>query len=182
MTPNASQERELPRRTYTSWTVRLIAAVIDLIPVAIGWNMWENTLITSSAMECFTTGNGGRVCTSTGPPGGQLIVGLLVALTAAYLVWNFSYRQGATGSSLGKSVMRFQVVDANTWRPVGFGASFLRQLVHLTDAAPCFIGFLFPLWSARRQTVADKLMGTVCVPRPRGRPSGTRSRRSVPLR
>ncbi|REO10986.1 RDD family protein, partial [Mycobacterium tuberculosis] len=28
----------------------------------------------------------------------------------------------------------------------------------------CFVGFLFPLWDAKRQTLADKIMTTVCVP------------------
>jgi hypothetical protein len=61
--------------------------------------------------------------------------------------------------------MKFRVVDGKTWRPIGFAASMLRQAVHLVDAIICFVGFLFPLWDAKRQTLADKLMNTVCVPR-----------------
>jgi len=26
------------------------------------------------------------------------------------------------------------------------------------------IGYLFPLWDAKRQTIADKIMTTVCLP------------------
>ena len=29
----------------------------------------------------------------------------------AYVVWNFGYRQGMTGSSVGKSIMKFKVVS-----------------------------------------------------------------------
>lgn len=165
MTWNAPPAPELPRRAYTSWIARVVASVLDLLPVAVAWGLWQNAEITSTAMECVTSDNGGRVCTSTGSPTGPITLALIVVLATGYLLWNFGYRQGVTGSSLGKSVMRFQVVDGKTWRPVGFGASFLRQVVHLADAALCFVGFLFPLWDARRQTLADKLMGTVCVPR-----------------
>ena len=28
----------------------------------------------------------------------------------------------------------------------------------------CYIGYLFPLWDAKRQTLADKIMTTVCLP------------------
>ncbi|COY49143.1 proline-rich antigen pra [Mycobacterium tuberculosis] len=42
--------------------------------------------------------------------------------------------------------------------------SVVRQLAHFIDAIICFVGFLFPLWDAKRQTLADKIMTTVCVP------------------
>jgi len=31
------------------------------------------------------------------------------------------------------------------------------------DALPCMIGYLFPLWDARRQTFSDKIMNTVVL-------------------
>jgi hypothetical protein len=40
----------------------------------------------------------------------------------------------------------------------------VRQLAHIIDGAICYIGYLFPLWDAKRQTIADKIMGTICVP------------------
>jgi hypothetical protein len=40
----------------------------------------------------------------------------------------------------------------------------VRQLAHIVDAIICYIGFLFPLWDNKRQTLADKIMTTVCVP------------------
>ena len=46
----------------------------------------------------------------------------------------------------------------------GLGTWHYWWQAHLIDAAVCFLGFLFPLWDARRQTLADKLVGTVCVP------------------
>jgi uncharacterized RDD family membrane protein YckC len=85
-----------------------------------------------------------------------------------YLIWNYGYRQGTTGSSLGKSVMKFKVVSEVTGQPIGFGMSVVRFLAHFVDAVICFIGFLFPLWDDKRQTLADKIMTTVCLPIPLG--------------
>lgn len=42
--------------------------------------------------------------------------------------------------------------------------SIVRQLAHVLDTLICYLGYLFPLWDAKRQTFADKLMSTVCVP------------------
>jgi uncharacterized RDD family membrane protein YckC len=158
-------DTRLPRAAYTAWRIRSVAALFDVIPVGLGWGVWELVAVTSVAIDCVTYPNGGVVCTSTRSPESVVVAALMVVVTVGYLGWNFGYRQGATGSSIGKSVMRFQVVDGRTWRPIGFTASVLRQFVHLVDAVVCFVGFLVPLWDARRQTLADKLMNTVCVPR-----------------
>ena len=93
----------------------------------------------------------------------------IVALTAlllmaVYFFWNFCYRQGKTGQSIGKSVLKFKVISEKTWQPIGFWRSFLRQIAHYVDQLICYIGYLFPLWDDKRQTIADKIMSTVCVP------------------
>jgi uncharacterized RDD family membrane protein YckC len=77
--------------------------------------------------------------------------------------WNRWFRQGRTGRSLGKSAAHTLLVDATTGLPVGVGRAFLRDLAHILDALPLFLGFLWPLWDAQRQTFADKIVGTVVV-------------------
>ena len=46
--------------------------------------------------------------------------------------------------------------------------SLLREFGYLLLLAACgllwFVAVLYPLWDAKRQTVADKIMSTVCVP------------------
>jgi RDD family len=42
--------------------------------------------------------------------------------------------------------------------------SLVRQIAHYVDQLICYIGYLFPLWDDKRQTIADRLMSTVCVP------------------
>ena len=48
---------------------------------------------------------------------------------------------------------------------IGGGLSFARQIVHIVDGFPCMLGYLWPLWDAKKQTFADKIMGTVVVKR-----------------
>ena len=85
-------------------------------------------------------------------------------LLAAYFFWNFCYRQGKTGQSIGKSMLKFMVISEKTGQPIGFWRSFLRQIAHYVDQVICYIGYLLPLWDGKRQTIADKIMSTVCVP------------------
>ena len=53
----------------------------------------------------------------------------------AYWIWNWGYRQGTTGSSIGKSVMKFKVISEKTGQPIGFGMSIVRQIAHIVDSA-----------------------------------------------
>jgi Mce-associated membrane protein len=68
-----------------------------------------------------------------------------------------------TGWSLGRGVFSIAVQ-----RPVGASISsvspfrlLVRDLAHLLDTASVFVGWLWPLWDARRRTFADMLVGTV---------------------
>jgi hypothetical protein len=48
-------------------------------------------------------------------------------------------------------------------QPIGFGAAFVRGLAHLLDLLSLGVGFLLPLTDERRQTLADKIMGTIVI-------------------
>jgi len=48
--------------------------------------------------------------------------------------------------------------------PIGAGMAFVRDICHILDSLACYIGFLFPLWDAKRQTFADKIIHTVVIP------------------
>ena len=91
-------------------------------------------------------------------------------LAVACVVWNLGYRQGVTGCSIGKSIMGFQLIGEKDGRPIGFARSLLREFGYLILLAAggllWFVAVLYPLWDAKRQTVADKIMSTVCIPLP----------------
>jgi hypothetical protein len=44
--------------------------------------------------------------------------------------------------------------------------AFVRQICHILDALPCYLGFLWPLWDRKCQTFADKIMHTLVVNQP----------------
>jgi len=94
-----------------------------------------------------------------------VIFGLLAAAGfVAFQLWNTVFKQGSTGQSLGKEVAKTRLIDEQTGQPLGAGMTFVRQLAHFVDGAICYIGYLFPLWDQKRQTLADKIMHSVVVP------------------
>jgi uncharacterized RDD family membrane protein YckC len=164
--PPAPAGPVLPQEAYTPWITRVLAWLIDDVPVFIVLGIAYGVAFGTADNECLSTGeySYGVYCTSSFSAIGVILLGLGYIAALAYGLWNWGYRQGTTGSSIGKSIMKFKVVSEKTWQPIGFGLSIVRQLAHLVDAAVCYIGFLFPLWDAKRQTLADKIMTTVCVP------------------
>lgn len=53
-----------------------------------------------------------------------------------------------------------KLVKIETGQPIGFGMAFVRHLCHVLEFV---IGFLWPLWDEKRQTFADKIVGTVVI-------------------
>jgi hypothetical protein len=102
--------------------------------------------------------------------GAYLIDYLIAAIPAFLAVILFSGTDpgetilaGRTGQSWGKQVLNLRLVRMADGQPMGGGMAFVRDLAHILDALPCYIGYLFPLWDARRQTFADKIMSTVVL-------------------
>jgi DNA-binding beta-propeller fold protein YncE len=108
-----------------------------------------------------------------------LVLGAELVLMLVYAIWNWGYRQGSTGSTIGKSVLKFTVVSEKTGQPIGFGRSVVRELAHIVDWIIFYIGYLFPLWDARRRTLADMIMSTVCLATPTPQPRADEVRRKV---
>ena len=156
---------QLPPDAYTSWITRVGAYLIDAIPIAVVLGIAYGIAFATGENVCTTDTYGyGAYCTSSMSGIGVAILGLAWLATIAYSIWNWGYKQGTTGSSIGKGVMKFKVVSEKTGQPIGFGMSIVRQLAHTVDSIICYIGWLFPLWDAKRQTLADKIMTTVCLP------------------
>ncbi|MEZ5180516.1 MAG: RDD family protein [Acidimicrobiales bacterium] len=90
-------------------------------------------------------------------------LGSLVWLLA--LGWGFynGYLNGQTGRSVGKRVVGTKVVSEQTGQVIGGGQGVIRVLAHFLDGLICGIGYLFPLWDAKKQTIADKVMKTVVI-------------------
>jgi uncharacterized RDD family membrane protein YckC len=94
--------------------------------------------------------------------GGPLywLMALVAFLVSGYNRW---FLAGRTGQSWGRKALGITLLDEQTGQPIGAGKAFLRDLAHFVDSVICYIGWLFPLWDAKRQTIADKIVRTVVV-------------------
>jgi uncharacterized RDD family membrane protein YckC len=170
--PPAAAGPALPKEAYTPWGTRVLAWLIDFIPLAIlegiGWGL----LLGTQETACVTDTSEydlGEFCASGASTLGQVSIAVTGILALVYWIWNLGYRQGTTGSSIGKSIMKFKIVNEKTGQPVGFGMSFLREVIYWVAAGLCFgvlwlVAVLFPLWDPKRQTMVDKILTQIALP------------------
>jgi uncharacterized RDD family membrane protein YckC len=136
-------------REYAGWLARVGAVIVDSIPTAIV------LAVLTAAFGDNETSSSGFSFQLTGLP---FVVYLLFAL--AWFVYNWVIRQGSTGQTVGKKLLGITVLGESTHQPIGGGLTFARQLVHIIDALPCLIGYLWPIWDGQKRTFADMLMST----------------------
>jgi uncharacterized RDD family membrane protein YckC len=63
--------------------------------------------------------------------------------------------------------MGLKCVSQTTGQTIGAGLGFVRYLATFLNGIICYVGWLFPLWDAQRQTLADKVMTTVVITVPK---------------
>ena len=97
----------------------------------------------------------------------------LAAVLVLGILANRVLLPGATGWSLGRAVFGIAVVDRDGTSPTPMRL-LLRDLAHLIDTAPLFLGWLWPLIDRRGRTFADILLGTEVRPTASGRPDWRR--------
>ncbi|HEY4331832.1 MAG TPA: ATP-binding cassette domain-containing protein, partial [Ilumatobacteraceae bacterium] len=85
---------------------------------------------------------------------------LPVGLVAFIVIWSL---QVATGLSWGQQSAGVAIVDKTSGEPIGFGRALLRCLVQVVSVIPVFLGFAMALWDKRKQTLHDKIVGSVVV-------------------
>lgn len=92
-----------------------------------------------------------------------VLLGYLVIFGVA--IWN-RWLKGGQGQTLGRKVAGVTLLNAQG-QPLGAGMAFVRDLCHMVDSLICYIGWLCPLWDAKRQTIADKILNTTVVVGPK---------------
>lgn len=63
----------------------------------------------------------------------------------------------------GKLLLGCQVVDADTFQPLGWRQAVLRYLCYLVSMLPLLLGFLWVAWDPRKQGFHDKIANTVVL-------------------
>jgi uncharacterized RDD family membrane protein YckC len=91
---------------------------------------------------------------------------LLWLASLGWAIYN-AYMNGQTGQSIGKKAIGLKVVSEQTGQVIGGGLGIVRWLAHIVDSVICYVGYLFPLWDAKKQTLADKIMKTVVITVPK---------------
>ena len=122
---------------YANWGQRVLAYLVDVAPIIILELIFYRVFVV------------------------YLLVGLA---SLGWTIYNRWYQAGTTGQSLGKKVLHLRLVSEETGQPIGMLMAFVRDICHIVDAIICYVGFLFPLWDAKRQTIADKIVRTVVIP------------------
>ena len=154
----------------------MLAWLIDWLPVGILSGIGSIFLVSMQKVEtvCITDDSEyqlGDFCATgnNGPSGLAWTLFLLLEVVAlAYVIWNLGYKQGNTGSSIGKGIMKFKIVGENTGQPIGFGMSTARELIYIVAYFACGIVLIVVSCSrcgiTKRQTLADKMIKTVALP------------------
>jgi uncharacterized RDD family membrane protein YckC len=88
------------------------------------------------------------------------ILGFLLLI--GVIIWQV-IQEGRTGQTIGKKVVGTRTLKEDTGQPLGGGMAFVRQLAHFLDGLPCYLGYLWPAWDAKRQTFADKVCGSIVI-------------------
>jgi serine/threonine-protein kinase len=143
---------------YASWGRRVGARLLDAL--------WLIAL--SAATLGASYGVGYAVKKDDGAA-----VGLVVAVVADGLICGLYYLVGAaSGQTVGKKALAIRTARADG-SPLRFWRALGRDLLSIVNSIPLFLGWFAPLWTVRRQTFADALIGSVTL---RGdTPSGARA-------
>jgi len=139
-------------RRLANWLQRVGAALIDdligVVPV----------FIVGILVGAFSGGSdSGGISAGAGT-----LLGLAYLGSFVLWVYNRAILQGRTGQSWGKKALNLRLVRMADGQPLGGLMCFVRDIVHVLDGI-CLIGYLWPLWDARRQTFADKIMNSVVL-------------------
>jgi uncharacterized RDD family membrane protein YckC len=95
----------------------------------------------------------------------HLAVGGLIVEAVIYLIGLvvLGWMNGASGRTPGKRVVGIRVVRDADGRVLGGGLGVVRAACHFLDTVSCLVGWLWPLWDAKNQTFADKILATVVL-------------------
>ncbi|MFD8035654.1 RDD family protein [Streptomyces sp. NPDC059717] len=88
------------------------------------------------------------------------IVGYLIVIGLA--IWQL-IMEGRTGQTIGKKAVGIRLVKEATGQPLGVGMAFVRRIAHFLDSVACYLGWLWPLWDAKKQTFADKVCSSIVI-------------------
>ncbi|MFP3988409.1 RDD family protein [Streptomyces sp. E11-3] len=142
--PQGPQGAALVPNAYAGWGARFMARLIDGLILGIIPSILMVTSIDSS----------------TGELGAGYYFGVLLMFAGMI---GFAFMLGSTGQTPGRKMVNIQVLKESTGQPLGVGMAIVRYILDFINAIPCYLGYLWPAWDAKKQHFTDKICGTVVV-------------------
>jgi len=93
--------------------------------------------------------------------------GAAASLVMSFLIslGYFAVFEGSgSGQTVGKRLVGIRVVDFESGGHISYGRAFARNVGRLLSGFVFFLGYLWMLWDADRQTWHDKIASTTVVP------------------
>ena len=141
------------------WATRARARLIDQFPTYLGLIIFCVGYLIFIVRLASSSGSTSQLT----KPAVVMIIGLGAMLVSlGWVSYNRWHLAGKTGQSVGKRVSKIRLIGAETYAPIGAKNAFLRDVVHILDALT-LVGYLWPLWDDKRQTLADQVMKTVVI-------------------
>ena len=129
-------------------------------------------MVTIGASDSLTTDAYGNITSSGDGDPALVVVGVLLIVLGGLIslgitIWNRIFKMGRTGQSVGKKVIGLYLLDDKTGQPIGAGMCFLRELLQGLINQVFYLGWLWMLWDADKQTLGDKAVhsSVVVVPK-----------------
>ena len=158
---------------FASWGIRLGGYVIDFVIFAIVTLLFVVLMRHSHGLEVHFTMKRGTNRHRSFSAVPFVISGLL------YIVYGTVFCGSRRGQTIGMMAVGVRAVRDQTFERLGYGRAFGRalfegflralELLSLLLGVVWLVDMLFPLWDKRRQTLHDKVVGSVVL---RDRPSG----------
>lgn len=145
-----------------SWGRRVVAAMVDgLLLGAVGvayllatTGSWRQNVEDEFAISQLWT-----------PDVSGFATGYGIAMTVVVGLYRI-LMEGRDGQTLGKMALKIRAVRAEDGLPIGFKGAAMRWLAAMAFGIVALLGMievLWPLWDDRKQTLHDKVAGTVVV-------------------
>lgn len=157
-----------PAYPYASWISRVVAYLLDnfIVPLPGVILMIVGAVIAFSGAEVSTYDTYDTYESSSvdGVNAAGIVIMFVGGLAILLIeVWNYVFRQGNTGQSLGKKWLGISVVREFDGVPLGPGMALLRWIIMAIVGGACFINYLWPLWDQKSQCWHDMVVRSVVI-------------------
>jgi uncharacterized RDD family membrane protein YckC len=138
----------------------LLAYIPGIVLIILSFVAGHDALCTTSGFR-----NERRLSTCREPNAGLLLLGILLIIAGFIAYYAFlCLRLGRTGQTPGRKAMGIKVIDKNNGQPIGAGKALGRYAFAIfISGQVCYLGYLWMLWDADKQTWHDKVVNSIVV-------------------